>query len=219
MKHTLQAKKRDLKVKNALYRRQGQVLGNVYGEAGSQAVVLAAKAVGKILPEVSESAVIYLTIDDGQEIPVMLSEVQKNPLTGEARHLALRQVNLKQKVTAAIPIEVIGVFDVPEAVYLLVKDEVEAEAMPTDLPEKFVVDVSKLTAVGEQIAFADLDYDHEKVTLQIESDTEPIVVVEAVKQEVEAAPVAEAEAAAPAPEGEASTAGAATSPTPAAPTK
>jgi large subunit ribosomal protein L25 len=216
MKHTLQAKKRDLKVKNTLYRGQGQILGNVYGEAGSQALVVDAKAVSKILPEVSESTVIYLTVDAGAEIPVMLSEVQKNPLTGEPQHLALRQVNLKHKVTAAIPIEAVGEFDVPEAVYLLVKDEVEAEALPTDLPEKFVVDVSKFTAVGEQITFADLEYDHDKVTLQIENDNEPIVVVDAVKEEVEEQPVVTEEAAPPSPtEGEAP----APSPAPAAETK
>jgi hypothetical protein len=140
----------------------------------------------------------------------MLSEVQKNPLTGGVRHLALRQVNLKQKVIAAIPIETTGEFGVPEAVYLLVKDEVEAEALPTDLPEKFVVDISKFTSVGEQITFADLTYDHAKVELKIDNEDEPIVVVEAVKEEVEEAPPVEAAA----PEGEA----AATGETPAAAT-
>lgn len=196
LKHSLEVKKRDLKVKNKVYRREGLVVANLYGKGDSQALLIEQKALSKLLPQISESTVIYLHLEGGEaDIPAMVYEVQKNVLTGEILHLSLRRVNLKQKVTATIPIEVTGVFGVPEAVYLLVKDEVEAQALPTDLPEKFVVDLSQLTAVGQQITFADLTYDRSKIKLLLESDQEPIVVVDATKAEVEeevAAPETEA---------------------------
>ena len=211
LKHSLEVKKRDLKVKNKVYRREGLVVANLYGKGDSQALLIEQKALSKLLPQISESTVIYLHLEGGEaDIPAMVYEVQKNVLTGEILHLSLRRVNLKQKVTAAIPIEVTGVFGVPEAVYLLVKDEVEAQALPTDLPEKFVVDLSQLTAIGQQITFADLTYDRRKIKLLLESDQEPIVVVDATKAEVEEEVVAtEAEAtatAAPAADGQGATA-------------
>ena len=192
-KHQLSANKRDLNVKGKVYRQDGFILANVFGEGDSQALILPLKDTLKLLSEVSESTVFYLNVDGAKEIPVMISEVQKDPLTEKVIHLALRKVNLKEKVTAAIPITTIGDFSVPDAVFLLVKDEVEAEALPTDLPEEFVVDVSKFAAIGEQFTFADLDYDRSKVVLDIESDEEPIVVVNEVKEEVEEVAPAEGE--------------------------
>ena len=188
-KHVLQAQQRDLQTKPAHYRRQDLLPANIYGVGASQAIVLPVKETAKLLTEISESTVFYLTLDD-QEIPVMIAEVQKDPITGQYLHLALRQVDLKQKVTAMIPVTVTGDFSVPSALYLVVKDEVEAEALPTDLPEEFVIDVSKFTAVGQQITYADLDYDHDKVTLHFDSANEPLVVVNEVKEEVEPEPTA-----------------------------
>lgn len=197
-KHLLEVKKRDLKIKNAAYRRDGLVVANLFGEGESQAVLIEKKALHKLLPQVSESAVVYLQFSgQNQEIPAMIYETQKDVITGEIIHVSLRRVNLKNKVTAPINIEVSGVFGVPEAVYLLVKDEVEAQALPTDLPEKFVVDLSTLTKVGQQITFADLDYDRSKIKLLIDSEQEPIVVVDAIKVEEESTPVVTEETSTP----------------------
>jgi large subunit ribosomal protein L25 len=183
-KHVLSAQSRDLKVKNRKYRRDGMIVANIYGEGESQAVVVVGKEFHKLLPQVSESTVIYLTVGKDKEIPVMISEVQRDSVSGGIIHVALRQVNLREKVMATIPIEAVGEFSVPEAVFLLVRDEIEAEALPTDLPEKFVVDVSHFTEVGEQFSLADLVYDREKIKLQVEDENEPVVVVNAVKEEV-----------------------------------
>lgn len=197
LKHLLEVKKRDLKIKNATYRRDGLVVANLFGEGESQAILIEKKALHKLLPQVSESAVVYLRFSEqDREIPAMIYETQKDVITGEIVHLSLRRVNLKNKVIAPINIEVSGIFGVPEAVYLLVKDEVEAQALPTDLPEKFVVDLSTLTKVGQQITFADLDYDRAKIKLLVD-EQEPIVVVDATKAEEEPAPTVTEEATAP----------------------
>lgn len=189
LKHVLEVKKRDLKIKNAAYRRDGWIIANLYGEGESQALLIGKKALHKLLPQVSESAVVYLQLDgQKQDIPAMIYETQKDVITGEIIHLSLRRVNLKNKVTAPISIEVTGEFGVPEAVYLLVKDKIEAQALPTDLPEKFVVDLSVLSKIGQQITFADLNYDREKIKLLIDSEQEPILVVDATKVEEEPAP-------------------------------
>ena len=60
LKHSLEVKKRDLKVKNNVYRRGGLVVANLYGEGDSQALLIEQKALSKLLPQISESTVIYL---------------------------------------------------------------------------------------------------------------------------------------------------------------
>ncbi|MBQ6154871.1 50S ribosomal protein L25 [bacterium] len=192
-KYQLTAQKRDLKQKVASLRHDGQLPANIFGSGASQAITLDSKEATKLLSQISESTVIYINLD-GKDIPVMLGEVQKDPIKGELIHLTLRKVNLRKKVIASIPVETTGLFSVPGAYYHLVYDEIEAEALPTDLPKAFVVDVSKFQAIGDELTFADLDYDHDKVTLKIEDEKLPVVVVSEVVEEVEEEPATPAEA-------------------------
>jgi len=80
-------------------------------------------------------------------------------------------------------------------------NEIEVRALPLDLPEKFVVDVSKLIEVDQAIFVKDLDVD--KLKVEIKTDLESIIVkVEPPqKEEVIEQPKAEGEAA-PQTEGE-----------------
>ena len=202
-KYTLSAELRDLTVKNQLYRQQGKTLANVYGEGESRALTLPIKESLKLLAEVSESTVFYLNIESVKEaLPVMIGEIQRDPVSGQVLHLSLRQVNLKEKVTAPIEVITTGEFNVPDAVFILVHHEIEAEALPTDLPESFVIDLSKFKAIGDQFSFADLEYDRQKITLQIDNENDPIAVVNEVEEEVVQEVVAPEAAEAETPAGE-----------------
>lgn len=181
-KHILKAKKRTLDVKPRALRQEDLLPANVYGVKGSQPLTLEAKAVDKMFSVISESTVVYIDLE-GKEIPTLISEVQYDPVSGGIIHIAFRQVNLKQKVTASIPVETTGEFNVPGAMYHVVTDEIEAEGLPTDLPEAFILDLGKLSAIGDSVTFADLDYDREKLTLKIDDEKLPVIVVNAVEEE------------------------------------
>ncbi|MBQ6438332.1 hypothetical protein IJJ12_03035 [bacterium] len=183
-KHILTVTARDLKTKPAAMRREGQLPLNVFGRGQSQAFAASTKDTAKLLDQISESTVFYLQAGK-KELPVMLEEIQRHPVTDQLLHVSARQVDLKQKVTAAIPVETVGTFNVPGAIYQLVQDEIEAEGLPTDLPEKFVIDLSKFTAIGDEVHYADLDFDRSKVTLQVDNEHEPVLVVNELKEEVE----------------------------------
>ncbi len=185
-KHLLAASSRDFATSAKKHQQAGFLLANIYGHGDSQSIVVANNAAAKLLSEIGESSVIYLSVDNKKDIPVLLGEVQRDPLSGKAIHISFRRVDLKEKVRAMIPIETTGEFKVPQALFLLVHSEVEAEALPTDLPESFVVDVGQFSQIDEQVTFADLSYNRQKVTLLVENETEPVVVVNAVKEEIEA---------------------------------
>lgn len=201
------ANKRDLLGKKvAQLRRDGLIPANVYGVGKeSEAVTINAKDFTKLYDEVGETGLVYLKIDEkNKEIPVLVGEVQYHPLSGELVHVSFKQVDLSEKISAQIPVETVGENSVPGSVVVVVKDEIEVEALPTDLPESFEVDISTLTEIGQSITFSDLNYDKSKVTLLIEAEEleNPLVLLEEVKEEVEPEPTeaAEGEAEAPAAE-------------------
>lgn len=177
-------------------RQQGVIPGNIFGKAGSIAVQMPALAFRDLYQEVGETGLVYLEVAGSQkQHPVLVDEVQVDPVDSSVVHVAFKQVDLTDKIKAEVPVEVIGKFEVPEAVMVVVKDKIEVEALPTDLPEKFEIDVSTLTAVGQMIAYKDLHFDRSKVTLILgeEGEEEPVVLVqEQREEEPEEVPVVEA---------------------------
>lgn len=186
-KHQATVSQRDLS-KNLKVIRQDTAVANIYGpNMESIPVQMNYKDFDALYNQVGESTVAYLRMDK-KEYPVLIEEVQRHPVTDLPIHVSFRVVNLKEKISAAIPVEVIGEIDIPEAVLVMVKDEIEVEALPTDLPEKFEIDVAGLTQVGQSFTLADLNYDRSKVTLVLdegEEETSPVVLIQEVKEEVE----------------------------------
>lgn len=183
-------------------RREGILPANVYGKkVKSLSIQLIAKEFMTVYGRAGETSLVDLKID-GEIKPVLISHIQKNPVTDEIIHVDFHQVDLKEKVKAAVPLEIIGESPADKSgMGILVQQmsEIEVEALPTDLPEKIMVDVSRLENVDEAILVKDLVFDKEKVA--IDQDGEQIVVkIEPPAKEEEVAPPP-AEEAAP-PEGE-----------------
>jgi large subunit ribosomal protein L25 len=75
-------------------------------------------------------------------------------------------------------------------------DSIEVEALPKDLPERFVVDVSKLANIGDAIHVSDIAVD-EAVTI-IDSPEEMLVLITSpAAEEVEVVAPVEGEAVEP----------------------
>ncbi len=186
-KHSLKAVKRDLEENPTQLRMKKLVPANIFGpKMDSQAIQLELNSFYDVYRQIGESGVAYLELGK-EEIPAMIEEVQKNPVTDQPIHVSFKAIDLTQKVTAEIPVDVIGEFELPEAVLVTVRDEIEVEALPTDLPEKFEVDVSGLDEIGQSITLADLEYDSDKVSIVVgeEGMDAPVVLVQEVEEEPE----------------------------------
>ncbi len=169
-------------------RRAGLIPANVMGHSiESVPVSLATSAFTKLYQKVGDTGLFYLEIE-GQSTsrPVLIDQVDYNPVTGTVQHVVMKQVNLKEKINAEIPVELVGELTVPEAVVLTVQPTIEVEALPTDLPEKFEIDISVFTEIGQSVLFKDLAYDRSKVELQVsEEELEtPVVIVQELAEEV-----------------------------------
>lgn len=185
---------------------------NIYGKKiKSLAVQVKADEFHKVFSEAGETGLIELKVGEKAH-PVLVNNVQLDPVSDLPLHIDFLEVDLKEKVTATVPIELVGESPAEKEGGVVVQQmhEVEVEALPADLPEKIEVDASNLVEIDQAIKAGELKVDRSKV--EIKEDPERIVVSVAppAKEEVVAAPpateeVAPAEGEAPAPsEGEAS---------------
>lgn len=186
-------------------RKTGIVPAGVFGKTiESVNVQLDSKLFLKLRKIIGESALLYLQIKgDSAERPVLVREVTVHPVTGELLHVSFNQVSLKEKVTANVSITTTGESPAErDKLGILVQqlDEVEIEALPTDIPEGFTVDISVLTEVDTSIAVKDLVVDTSKITITTDPESiiakiEPLAAEE-VKEEVvatDAVPAADTE--------------------------
>lgn len=186
-------------------RRQGLVPANISGNVEKTIPVAAELAkFDKLYSQVGDTGLFYLTVEgEKKERPVLIAEVQRHPVSAVALHVVFRQVNLSEKITAEVPVEVVGEFEVKGAILATLRDVVEVEALPQDFPEKFEIDATQLTEIGQMVTYKDLNYDRSKVTLMVAEEQleDPVVMVQEVKEEVEpeTTDAAEGEAAVQAP--------------------
>ncbi len=127
------------------------------------------KQFSKVFKSAGETSLIELNIDNKTH-KVLVKDTQINPVTDALLHVSFYKVNLLEKITAEIPVEIIGeennaLVKSKEALVLQLLNEIEVEALPTDLPSAFVVDVSKIEKVGDGFAISQLDFDREKVKI------------------------------------------------------
>ena len=128
-------------------RREGLVPGVVYsGGSDATPFQVAERDVRNVL---SEGAALFdLEIDGSKSVPVVIKEEQHHPVRGSIQHLDLMQVNLKEAIQAEVTIELEGVDSAPGVkgggVLEHVTREVTVEALPAEIPDNIVVDVSAL---------------------------------------------------------------------------
>lgn len=222
-KHSLKAQKRTVigrKVKSL--RKDGQIPGTVYGKGvKSISVSVSTKEFTKLYGEVGETGLVELALD-GDVRPTLVHTVQKNPVSGELLHIEFHQVNLKQKVHAKVPLELVGeaaAVAQKTGVLLTLVDEVEVEALPTDLPDKLTIDISALAQVNQELKVSDIKVPA-GVAVLTDANLSVVKVGSLVSREAEAEAAAEAAAKAAAQAAAAEAAGgeaAADQKTPAAP--
>jgi large subunit ribosomal protein L25 len=197
-------------------RRTGMVPGILYGPE-TKPLNLALKAnelAGLIRHEGRTNMLIDLGLaNDKAPRKVIIRELQRDPVTGTLKHVDFYQVSMKKKIHISVRVNLVGIASgVKNAGGILehVTREIEIACLPTNIPERIEVDVSKLE-IGDSVHVRDLKIENVDVITDINQTIATVVPPTVIK--TEAAPAAAAEAvegpeAAPAegegkPEGEA----------------
>lgn len=182
----LHAQKREKTGKSFRSDAHDLVPGVVYGADQEPISLQIEKNVfDKVYKEVGGSKVIDLVIDESKKpIKVLIHEVQSDPVKNSTAHFDLYAVTLGEKMRTEVPIHFDGSVQAAEsgaAVIVTIRDTVEVEANPLDLPENIPVSLEVLQEIGDSISVADLH-----VGQKVEITTEPtelVVKLDAPKEE------------------------------------
>jgi len=190
-------------------RNKGYVPGVVYG--GDDCVAF--KVNNRVLRAALHggSALIDLKIGNGEARPVVIKDQQHHPVRGQVLHIDLLQVRLDEKINSPVQVELAGAEEAPGVkeggVLEHVTRELNTEALPTDIPERIVVDVSAMginavmhlseVTPPEGVTFLDDPEETIIATITVPTEVEEPEIeeeTELVGEEAEAAAEAEAEA-------------------------
>jgi large subunit ribosomal protein L25 len=128
-------------------RRDGFVPGVVYGGGDEpQHFAVDARTLRNTLARAAQ--VIEVAIDGGETANVLIKDVQRHPVRGEAVHVDLLRVRMDEAIHATVALEFTGADEAPGVVeggiFNQELREVGIEALPGDIPDSIAYDVSGL---------------------------------------------------------------------------
>jgi len=128
-------------------RRDGLVPGVVYS-GGSDARPFQASE-REIRALLGEGAALFdLEIEGAKAVPVVVKEQQHHPVRGSLQHIDLQEVRLDEAIQAEVAVELEGADSAPGVkgggVLEHVTREITVEALPTEIPDRLVADVSAM---------------------------------------------------------------------------
>lgn len=146
---------------SAVLRSSGFVPGVLYGSGlgkdKAQLIKVPALELNKILSEIEESTLIHVVIGK-KSYPSLIKDIQKNPLKSEILSVDFFAPDLNEKVETPVALEFEGISLSEKEGNTLIKihQEVEVSALPGDLPEHLIVDLSKLVTLDDVIRVSDI---------------------------------------------------------------
>jgi len=156
---SLASEQRKKKEKPDVLRNEGWIPGVLYGpKTKAESLKVEEKAFGKVYEEAGESFLISLKTD-GQEAPVLIREVQLEPLKGRIIHVDFYQPPLDEEIEVTVPLEFTGeapAVDLLSGTLLKNMHEIQVKALPKNLPHEIIVDISGLATFEDRILLKDL---------------------------------------------------------------
>ena len=154
--NTLSAEKRNMQIKAKKLRREGFVTGNVFGKnmEGSMPLKIEKKEAERILRTCNKGSQLTLTVD-GETMPVLLKEIDYNPMKHEIVEMDFQALVKGEKVHSVAEVVLTNHEKVKSGVVELLLEEISYEALPENLVEKVEIDLAGKQA-GDTIRVKDL---------------------------------------------------------------
>jgi len=140
-------------------RRDGLVPGVIYGgDGGPEHFAVDARILRNTLAH--SGAILEVSVDGGSGVPVLVKDLQRHPVRGEAVHVDLLRVSMSEKIQTTVTLELSGAEEAPGSVEGGVLNqetrELNIEALPGDIPDSISFDVSKME-MNATVTLAELD--------------------------------------------------------------
>lgn len=163
----------------------------VYGEkVKSSPIEVKADEFSRVIhTKAGENVIIQLKVagDSSLDQTVVIKEVQHDPVTEAVVHIDFKVISMTEHIKVKVPVRVMGesVGVKKGGVLDIVLHEVEVSCLPTDIPERFDIDVSALD-IGGSLHIKDITFP--KGVDSILGTEETVVAIHAPKAEEEPKP-------------------------------
>lgn len=197
----LHADKREvLGKKTRFLRRQNIVPTHLFGHGiKSQALQCQNDELSKVIKQAGMTRIINLHVGaEKQPKKVFIREIQRDCLSGDLLHVDLYNIRMTEKMTAEIPIVLVG-----EAPAMKEKSRIVAqslshlsvECLPDKLPPQIEVDLSPLEELGQALHVSDIKL-VSSITILTDSENLIVKINEVAAAKVEEEEITEEEGAA-----------------------
>jgi large subunit ribosomal protein L25 len=137
-------------------RREGRVPGVLYG-MGQEPQAFSVDARELRLALAGHGAVLDVALD-GKRTSAVLKDSQEHPVRGDILHVDLLRVDLNKPIQSPVALHLSGVEEAPGVkeggILEQVTREVTVEALPNDIPEEIVHDVSHMEMLATELLSA-----------------------------------------------------------------
>jgi len=140
-------------------RRDSKLPGVIYGhKVDPIAITMELKESTRVLNNATSSSVVTIDLE-GVEYAALVREKQRDVLKNRFIHIDFQAVSQTEKIRAEVNIEMVGHAPAVKDFNGVVVEgisKVNVEALPKDLPERFVVDLSNMKQIGDSITLRDI---------------------------------------------------------------
>jgi large subunit ribosomal protein L25 len=172
-------------------RRQGKLPGVLYGHnVEATPITMDLRDASRSLHGLTSSTLVNIDLD-GKEHATLVREKQRNFITGTLLHVDFQAVSLTEKIRARVGVELTGLSPAVKDFNGYVVNgltQLEVEAFPQDLPERIMIDLSRLAKIGDGIYVRDVTLG-DKVEI-LSSPDDMLVIVTTTSEEVIEVPAA-----------------------------
>jgi large subunit ribosomal protein L25 len=195
-KVVIQAEKRAVVGKQVrALRRDGKLPAVIYGFGIHPiSIILDAHSASRILGKATSSSLVTIELE-GKQYPTLVREKQLDFIRNQLIHVDFLAVSMTEKITANVGITLEGTAPAVkdfDAIVVNNLTELEVECLPSDLPERFVVDISGLAEIGDAVYVKDVPVP-DKVEILTDPDEVIVVATAVAAEEVEEEVVEEEE--------------------------
>ncbi|NPV76913.1 MAG: 50S ribosomal protein L25 [Anaerolineae bacterium] len=166
-------------------RREGKLPAVIYGHhVDATPITLDKRQTTRVLQQLTASSLVTINLE-GKEHAALVREKQRDYILGDLLHVDFQIVSLTEKIRATVSVELTGTAPAVKeynGIVLTGLEELEVESLPQDLPERFIVDISKLAKIGDSIHVRDIQAG-DKVEILTDPDEMIVIITGGAKEE------------------------------------
>lgn len=159
MEATLKAEVRKTTTKSERkgLRAKGKIPAVVYGtKVNNTPIVIDERELSALL-RTNPHAIIQMDVPDMGKQPVMINEIQRDPILRDVIHVDFHQINMDEPVSTTVRLDFVGdsVGVRMGGILQIQHHEIEIRCLPKQIPDSIEVDVSQLE-IGNSLLLTDL---------------------------------------------------------------